>query len=98
MTHEHPAAELILTFLERLAGLAGQLQTRAVGVAGRDEARVGWAQNEHVGLAVITLNTQTAALVFDHDDHALLDATAEVLDTRRRPNAWERSCRAKHHD
>ena len=69
-----------------------------MGVAGRDEASIGWAQNELVGLAVITLNTQTAALIVDRNDHALLNAAAEVLDARRRPNAWERSCRAEHHD
>jgi hypothetical protein len=59
-----------------------------MGVAGQNEVRVGWAQNELVGLAILTLDTQAAAVIVDSNDRAPLEAATEVLDARGRTNAW----------
>jgi hypothetical protein len=52
-----------------------------------DEASVGGVQHELVQLTVIAAHAQLAAIFFHGDDHALLNASAEVLDARARPDA-----------
>jgi hypothetical protein len=62
-----------------------------VGVAGRDEAGVGRAENKLVELTILALDAQASTVGVHGDDNATLDAAAEVLDAGVAPNARDGS-------